>query len=152
MIGRRWSVVLLASSYLGLVSCAEQTTLPPAVSSRPASVPLTEQSPRGPAEVVSQFYRWYLKAVYLHEPSVEAEGPSPTLAKNGYYQLDPTRHQHFLQQAGYFSSRFYANEAQVFQRCNQQLQQVSAKQVAASGSFVGDLVKGPACDFLRWMV
>jgi len=107
---------------------------------------------RPPAEVVSRFYHWYLKEVYLHEPSVEAEGPRLTLAKDGHYQLDPTRHQDFLQKAGYFSPRFYANEAPVFRRCTQQLRQVSAKQAAEAGGFAGDFVKGPACDFLRWMV
>jgi hypothetical protein len=149
---RRWRLAVLASSFLVLVSCGEQATSTSASNSRPASAPLTHPRIMPPAEVVSRFYRWYLKEVYLHEPNVEAEGPSPTLAKTGRYQLDPTRHQGFLQQAGYFSARFYANEARVFQRCNQHLQQVSAKQVAKSGSSAVDLVKGPACDFLRWMV
>lgn len=152
MTTSRWNVALLTSSLLVLVSCRERATHTPASNSRPAGTPLTQPSTRPPAEVVRRFYRWYLTKVYLHEPSLEAEGPSPTLAKNGHYQLDPTRHQRFLQQASYFSPRFYANESQVFKRCNQQLQQVSAKQVAESGSFAGDLVKGPACDFLRWMV
>ncbi|MGI4864379.1 MAG: hypothetical protein ACRYFZ_10695 [Janthinobacterium lividum] len=152
MTAKRWNVALLVSSLLVLVSCDEQATHPPAGNSQPAGTLLAQSSTRPPAEVVRRFYRWYLTEVYLHEPSVEAEGPGPTLAKNGHYQLDPTRHQRFLQQAGYFSPRFYANEAQVFKRCNQQLQQVSAKQVAESGSFAGELVKGPACDFLRWMV
>jgi hypothetical protein len=104
-----------------------------------------------PAEVVRRFYQWYLTDVYLKEPSVGAEDPRAMPGKNGRYYLDTTKHRAFLRQVGYFSPRFYVNEQLLFENCNHQLQQVSAKQVEDSGSSAGDFVDGPACDFLRWI-
>jgi hypothetical protein len=147
-----WRLTLLTTGVAGLASCGYKAPVRQPSSTLQTSDASSRAHAVPPTEVVSRFYEWYLREVYLKEPGVEAEGPRAVLAKNGHYQLDLTKHQAFLRNAGYFSSRFYPNERRVFERCNQQLWQVSAKQVVESEGFVGDLVDGPACDFLRWMV
>jgi hypothetical protein len=147
-----WRTTLLTTALAVFASCGDKVA-----SHQPSSSPQTSEvstyaQPVPPAEVVRRFYRWYLTAVYLKEPSAEAEAPRALPGKNGRYYLDTTKHRAFLRQAGYFSPRFYANEQLLFDNCNHQLRQVSAKQVEESGSFAGDLVNGSACDFLRWMV
>jgi hypothetical protein len=144
-----WHTTRLTTGSLLLVCCGEATTQQPP-SSRPAASHARAASV-SPAEVVSRFYQWYLRDVYLQEPGMDAEGPRAVPSKNGRYYLDTTKHRAFLRKSGYFSPHFYANEQMLFESCNHQLRQVSAQQVQESGGFAGDLVDGPACDFLRWM-
>jgi hypothetical protein len=147
-----WRPALLTSGSLVLVCCGESATQQQPSSPPPASQALSHAGAVSPDEVVRRFYRWYLTDIYLKEPSVEAEGPQAMPSKNGRYELDTTKHRAFLRKTGYFSPRFYVNEQLLFASCNQQLRQVSVKQVEESGGFAGDFVDGQACDFLRWMV
>jgi hypothetical protein len=143
---------LLITSLAAFASCGDKVPAQQPSSSFQTRDVSTHAHPVPPAEVVRRFYRWYLTAVYLKEPSAEAEGPQAMPGKNGRYYLDTTKHRAFLRRAGYFSPRFYANEQLLFDKCNHQLRRVSAKQVEESGGFAGDFVNGSACDFLRWMV
>jgi hypothetical protein len=145
-----WRLALLTMGSVFLTHCGEPTTQPPL-----SSLPAASQARTGagsPAEVVSRFYQWYLRDIYLQEPSLDAEGPRARPNKNGHYYLDTSKHRAFLRKSGYFSPRFYANEQLLIENCNHQLRQVSVKQVEKSGGSAGDLVDGSACDFLRWMV
>ena len=102
-----------------------------------------------PGKVVLNFYKWYLKSIYLKK---SVEGPEVILTKDSIYEIDATKHINFLKESGYFSPKFYENEIQLYNRCGEQLKKVNVKQVEESGGLAADFVESEDCSFLSWMV
>jgi len=100
-----------------------------------------------PESVVQNFYKWYLSSIYLKK-SVEA--PEVILTKDSVYELDASKHLEFLSECGYFSSKFYENEIQLFKKCDEQLKKVDVKQVEESGGLALDFVGNEDCSFMNW--
>lgn len=103
-----------------------------------------------PQAVALNFYKWYLKDIYLKK---YVESPEITLTKDSIYVLDATKHKEFLQTSGYFSPKFYDNEITVFKNCENKLKFVKWKEVEESGAInPADYVEGNECNFTFYQV
>lgn len=102
-----------------------------------------------PALVALKFYNWYLKEIYLKK---SVESPEVILNKDSVYELDPKAHIRFLNNSGYFSTKFYENEVGVFNSCNEKLKKISSREVEKQGYSPSELVEGDDYLFLTCMI
>jgi hypothetical protein len=101
-----------------------------------------------PEKVVSNFYNWYLKDIYLKK---DVESPDIIL-KNNIYQIDPSNHIKFLKDSGYFSDLLYKNELPMYEKCDKKLKEVKVEDVKREGDFPPDHVDGNDCSFLSYFI
>lgn len=99
-----------------------------------------------PEKFVLDFYKYYFANVYGRHLLFEI--PEIKLTSEGVYQLDPAQHLQFLNESGYFSSKFYKNELPKFEACNKGLEAVEVREVEASGASPAEFVKDGSCAFL----
>lgn len=103
-----------------------------------------------PQEVAFQFYKWYLKDIYLKKT---VETPDIILSKDSTYVLDATNHKNFLKSSNYFSEKFYDNEIGIFKDCANKLKLVNWKEVEKTGTVnPAEFVSGNDCDFTHYMI
>jgi hypothetical protein len=103
-----------------------------------------------PQIVALQFYKWYLKDIYLKK---DVESPEIVLTKDSVFVLDATKHKNFLKTSGYFSQKFYENEIGIFIDCENKLKFIKWAEVEKSGAVnPADFVEGNECDFTSYKV
>ena len=103
-----------------------------------------------PELVAFNFYKWYLKDIYLKK---YVESPEIKLNKDSVYVLDTKKHKKFIEENSFFSKSFYDNEELTFRNCEKKLVKVSWKEVEKSGAInPADFLDGNECDFTKYMV
>ena len=103
-----------------------------------------------PEKVTSSFYNWYLGSVYLkNKPKTSPpDAPVEALSSNGVYYIDSTKNFSFLRNTGYFSEKYFTQEARKYDQCSKDLAKVDVKKVTESGGFASDFVDSGSCLFL----
>jgi hypothetical protein len=103
-----------------------------------------------PESVAFNFYKWYLKDIYLKK---NVESPEVKLNKDSIYVLDTKKHKKFIEENSFFSKSFYDNEELTFRNCEKELIKVQWKEVEKSGAVnPADFIDGNECGFLNYMV
>ena len=102
-----------------------------------------------PESVALSFYNWYLKDIYLKK---SVESPELFLNEDSVYVLDPRAHIKFLNESGYFSTKFYENEVKMFDSCNDKLSKINPHEVEDNGYFPPELAGDDNCRFLECMI
>ena len=100
-----------------------------------------------PELVAFNFYKWYLKDIYLKK---YVESPEIKLNKDSVYVLDTKKHKKFIEENSFFSKSFYDNEELTFRNCEKELVKVSWKEVEKSGAInPADFLDGRAVELAR---
>jgi hypothetical protein len=101
-----------------------------------------------PEKVVSNFYSWYLRDIYLKK---RIESPILAINSLGLYQLDSKETFDYLRNTGYFSEQYFTNTQKKYDACNIELAKVDLKQIKESGA-VDPSENINNCDFLHSMI
>ncbi len=95
-------------------------------------------------QVVFNFYKWYLKDIYLSETS---DSPDLKITEDSIHQIDNTKFLKFLNESGYFSKEYYDSKIAKYNACDEVL-----KQKGKELDFPQDAGKNGECDFLGYQI
>lgn len=103
-----------------------------------------------PGEIVSRFYNWYLKKVYLHDNDDGLWNPDIKLTKDSIYKIMPQVQFNKLKKTGFFSDKFYKNKIVIYNKCDVQLRIAKPKDVNKCGCSPAEFAKNNDCDCLSY--
>lgn len=144
------NVILFLISVFSVFSCQENKKGRSKAKTDDPKIIISAKAGEKPETVALNFYKWYLKDIYLKR---YVESPEIVLNDKKIYVIDSKKHKKFLDRSGYFSPTFYKNELIVYKNCENKLRFVNWQEIEESGAVnPAENVEGNDCNFTSYMI